>query len=95
MVPGIGTIVKYHYLTGVDVPAMVVATAEGWSPDMASFYSTDAPQGSNVHLVAWQSPGSPSSYVYDVTRGSGVGEYDLLTVEAHDIRIAGVEGDSR
>lgn len=85
-VPGLGTMVRYHYSTGVDVPAVVVATAAMWNSDMTTFYGNSGPSAGQVYLVVWQDAnGANNGLKYNVTEGTSVGQFSLLTMEAEDV----------
>jgi hypothetical protein len=83
-VPGIGTVVRYHYSAGIDIPAVVVGTLATWNSDMTTFYGNSGPTGSDVVFLGSLSPQVIA--VYDnVSEGTSVGEFSLLTIEAEDV----------
>ena len=68
--PGLGTMVRYHYSTGVDLPAVVVVTETNWNSDLTTFYGNTGPGAGEVFLFVWQ---DPSQLVYNVSEGTSVG----------------------
>jgi hypothetical protein len=94
--PGIGSIViyHYHYVTGppvgvdvaIDVPAMVLVTPESW-------FDTGGPQNltqpsSDTVILSYLLPGFPENgtpiIADDVSEGTGAGQFSLIGTEAPD-----------
>lgn len=84
-VPGLGTIVRYHYSTGVDVPGVVAATSADWNSDMATFYGNSGPGGGEVFVTTWQTSTGPGVELHTTAaEGTSVGQFSLLGMEAED-----------
>lgn len=85
-VPGMGTMVRYHYSTGVDVPGVVIATAANWNSDMTTFYGNSGPGVGEVFLATWQTPNGPNLSMWpNVAEGTSVGQFSRLAMEAEDV----------
>lgn len=84
--PGMGTMVRYHLSSGVDVPAVVLFTADEYNASIGSFYGITTPASNTVYLQTWQSSGSPGvgSIMPNVAEGSSVGQFSRLAMEAED-----------
>lgn len=78
--------VRYHLSSGVDVPAVVLFTADEYNSDIGSFYGVSTPTSDTVYLQTWQSSGEPDigQIMPNVGEGTSVGQFSRLLMEAED-----------
>lgn len=89
--PGLGTVVRYHASTGIDVPGVVAATGDNWSTALSTYYGIAAPatppSSGQAYVLAFESNGGGGAQFqyYAASEGTSVGQFSLLSMEAEDI----------